>query len=84
MNDMIKDLISKTLRKIIFAAGSVWITKLLATGVVNEADINRWIEIATALLLIGGAALWTTISNWLASRKTNVAPTPTLPPVEQK
>ena len=69
MSVLLKHLVMKTLRKIVFGTCAIWVAKLLATGVVTEGDINHWVEIAAALLIMIGTALWTTIQNSLEGKK---------------
>lgn len=59
--DSIKILLASVVRKLVFSAGAVWIAKLVEQGVLTNADVDRAVEIAMALALIGGSALWSYI-----------------------
>jgi hypothetical protein len=69
MNDMIKTLLASIIRKVVFGAGAVYIAYLTEKGIATSGDVERFIEITVAALLILVPALWTTVKGWLAAKK---------------
>lgn len=66
--EAIKKLLAAWFRKLIFAGGAVWLTKLIEAGALTQADVDRFIEIAIAAAMIVGPALWTTIKTWVLKK----------------
>ena len=63
--DSIKILSASLARKVVFSVGAAWIAKLVEQGVLTNADVDRAVEIAMALALIGGSALWSYVKRKL-------------------
>jgi len=68
MNDTLKILIGSLIRKVVFGAGLVYIDWLTKKGIATSGDVERFIEIAVAALLILVPALWTVVKGWLAKK----------------
>lgn len=61
--------ITSILRKIVFAACAGVIAKIVASGVLTEAQITTWIELSIATIVAAGVACWTKwIGPWIASK----------------
>jgi hypothetical protein len=69
MNEMVKSLLASIIRKVVFGVGAVYIAYLTEKGIATSGDVERFIEIAVAALLILVPALWTAVKKWLAARK---------------
>ena len=54
--------ITSLLRKIVFAACAGVIAKIVASGVLTQAQVETWVELSLALLVAAGVACW---SKWL-------------------
>lgn len=68
MNDGVKKFLASLIRKVLFAGGGLWLIRLVNQGVLTDADVTRLIEIAAALALVAGSAVWTLVKAWLAKR----------------
>lgn len=67
--NMVKLWLASLIRKVVFGTGLAWLVVILKDSGATEADINRWIEILVTILLMAGAAIWTSVKAWLAKRK---------------
>ena len=74
MNEIIKGLLASWIRKIIFGAGMVWVTYIVEKGIANTSDIERFIDILVAALLILVPALCTIIKNKWFKQESVIVP----------
>ena len=59
--EILKKLVGKWFRKVVFTFGAVWIAKLIESGVLTDGDVERIVEIAVAALFLLIPALWTDV-----------------------
>lgn len=83
MSDIIKGLLTTWLRKIVFGAGMVWITYLTQKGIANTSDVERFIDIAVAAILILVPGLWTWAKNKWFGQTPVIVPNTVVPEVKQ-
>lgn len=69
MSKIVIEWLASLVRKMVFGAGLTWLVAILKDSGATEADIDRWIEIGITVLLMLGAAIWTSVKEWLAKRK---------------
>jgi len=63
------DWITSILRKVVFAVCAGAIAKIVASGILTEAQITTWVELSLAILVAAGVACWTKwIKPWIAAK----------------
>lgn len=61
--------IASVLRKAIFAVGAGWVAKLVGSGVLEQGQVDAWIEATVAVLAAVLVACWSKwIKPWLAAK----------------